>query len=277
MSLEAVGWEFGIGGFSSSFGSADRWGDFSMSSSKMMRSVGAASFAILGAVACSKPAPAPPPPPTPVDVVEVIVRDVPVTMESIGETIGASTVEVRARVEGFLENVHFREGSRVTRGQVLYTIDSRPFAVALTQARANLAQAEAQLAKARRDVARLGPLAEQNATPRVDLDNAVAAEAAAAAAVAASAAVVERAQLDLSYTQITAPTEGLVGRTEFQAGNLVGRGQPTLLTTISRTDPIHVRFSVSERAYLEFARKLAAGGSAGEGRLELVLTDGSLH
>lgn len=248
-----------------------------MSSGNVARSVGVASFVILGAVACSKPAPPPPPPPSLVDVAEVAVRDVPVIVESIGETIGASTVEVRARVEGFLDKVHFREGSRVTRGQVLYTIDPRPFEVTLSQARANLAQAEAQLAKARRDVTRLGPLAEQNAIPRVDFDNSIAAEAAAEAAVAASAAVVERAELDLSYTTITAATDGLVGRTELQAGNLVGRGQPTLLTTISRTDPIHVRFSVSERAYLELARKLAAGGSAGEGRLDLVLTDGSLH
>lgn len=222
------------------------------------------------------PPPSPPPPPS-VEVAEALVRDVPVTMESIGETVGASTVEVRARVEGFIQEVHFREGSRVTQGQLLYTIDPRPFEVSLAQARASLAEAEAQLVKARQDVARLRPLAEQNAVPRSDLDNSVVAEAAARAAVDAATAVVERAELDLSYTTITAGTAGLIGRNEFSVGNLVGRGQPTLLTTISRTDPIHVRFSMSERAYLELARRVESDPSATRASLELLLSDGSVH
>jgi membrane fusion protein (multidrug efflux system) len=229
---------------------------------------------------CPEEAAPPPPPPVDVKVAEVLVRDVPVVIAAIGETRGNTEIEIRARVEGFIESVDYEEGSLVEKGQLLYTIDSQPFEEALAQAKAGQAEAEAQLARARQDVARYEPLVAKNAISREEYETAVALEKAAAAAVEAQEAVARRAEIDLSYTKVVAPEAGLAGRTEVYAGTLVGRGLSTLLTRISRMDPIHVRFSLAEREYLEFARK--AGSGVGDGKkegppFELVLDDGSVH
>jgi membrane fusion protein (multidrug efflux system) len=205
---------------------------------------------------------------------------VPLYVEAIGETRGNTEIEIRARVEGFVESVDYREGSLVAKGQRLYTLDARPFEARLAVARAGQAEAEAQLARARQDVARFEPLVAKNAISRQEYDTAVALEKAAAAALEAAKALVEQAEIDLSYTQVTAPEAGLAGRTEVYAGTLVGRGQSTLLTHISRTDPIHVRFSFPEQDYLAYARKRGRGVSDGTEAgppFELLLPDGSLH
>lgn len=237
---------------------------------------------VLMSCACDrKAAEAAPPPPPEVKVAAVVQRDVPVYMEAIGETRGNAENEIRARVEGFIETVEFKEGTQVQKGQLLYTIDPRPFETARAQAEASLAQAQADLARAHQDVARYEPLVAKNAISREDYETAVALEKAASAAVDASAAVVERTKIDLSYTKVVAPEDGLVGKTEVYPGTLVGRGQSTLLTRISRTDPIHVRMTVAERDYLELARRKAAGPE-GERRaddmpFELILADGTVH
>ena len=232
--------------------------------------------ATTGLSACrAKEATAPPPPE--VKVASVLRRDVPVYAEVIGQTRGSREVEITARVEGFLESVNFQEGSRVSKGQLLFTIDRRPFAAALDQTKGSLAQVEAQLGRANQDVARFRPLVEKNAIPRMDMDNALAAQATAQAAVAAARAVVERATLDLSYTSVTSPIDGLAGKVEVQPGNLVGRGQTTLLTRVSHVDPIHVRFSISERDYLHWARATAKGAMGPQLPLELILADGIVH
>jgi membrane fusion protein (multidrug efflux system) len=223
---------------------------------------------------------APPPPPPDVKVSKVLERDVPVYIEAIGETRGNTEIEIRARIEGFIESVDYKEGQLVKKGQLLYTIDSRPFETSLAQAKAGLAETEARLARAHQDVVRYEPLVAKNAISRQEYDNAVAVEHANTAGVEASKAVVEQAQTDLSYTKVLAPEDGLAGRTEVYAGTLVGRGQSTLLTRISRLDPIHVRFTFSERAYLELARKRGTGvdEKGGEGvPFELVLADGSVY
>jgi membrane fusion protein (multidrug efflux system) len=225
-----------------------------------------------------EPAQAPPPPE--VKVAEVLVRDVPVHVEAIGETRGNTEIEIRARVEGFIESVDYPEGSLVEQGQLLYTIDARPFQARVAATRAGLAEAEAQLARAHQDVVRYEPLVAKNAISREQYETAVALEKAAAAAVDAARAVVEQAEIDLSYTRVVAPEAGLAGRTEVYAGTLVGRGSSTLLTRISRVDPIHVRFSFPERDYLKYARKRAEGGAAQDGEaapFELLLADGSVH
>jgi membrane fusion protein (multidrug efflux system) len=239
-------------------------------------------FAIVSVLAgCeAKQEPAPPPPPPEVKVAVVLQRDVPVYVEAIGETRGNTEIEIRARVEGFIESVDYKEGSLVEKGQPLYTIDSRPFQAKLSASKATQAEAEAQLARAHQDVVRYEPLVAKNAISRQEYETAVSLEKAAAATVEATKAMVEQAQIDLSYTKITAPDTGLVGRTEVYAGTLVGRGQSTLLTRISRTDPVHVRFSFPERDYLALAQKSGHGvRQAGDDGppFEMLMPDGSVH
>lgn len=227
------------------------------------------------AAACGKgEAPAPPPPE--VQVATVLVRDLPIYIENIGQTLGSTEVEVRARVEGFLETVDFKEGSFVKKGDLLYTIDPRNLEAAVAKAKGDLAKANADLARASQDVARYKPLVALNAIPRQQYETSVAVESAARAVVDAAAASAANAQIDLNYTKVYSPIDGLAGKTEVKPGNLVGRGANTLLTTVSTIDPIHVRFTISEQDYLKFAR---AGGRADKpesekDRFELILADG---
>jgi len=235
--------------------------------------------ALLAGCEKEKVAAAPPPPPE-VKVAVVLQRDVPVHVEAIGETRGNTEIEIRARVEGFIETVDYKEGSLVTKGQLLYTIDPRPLEARLAATKAAQAEAEAQLARAHQDVARYEPLVAKNAVSREEYETAVSVEKAAVAARDAAQAVVKQSELDLSYTKVVAPEGGLAGRTEVYAGTLVGRGQSTLLTRISRIDPIHVRFSFPERDYLAYSRKggSAAASTAGSGvPFEIVLADGHVY
>lgn len=226
-----------------------------------------------------QPAPAAPPP-VPVIAAEVIVRDQPVYFESMAQALGSQDVEIRARVEGILEEVHFNEGTPVKAGDLLYTIDPKTLEANLDQAKGNLIQAEAALDKAERDVARLTPLWEKNAISRQMLDDALAAERSAKGSLNTAKAAVENTRIQLGYTEIRAPIDGIIGKTEVKSGNLVGRGQSTLLTTISSVDPIHFRYSVSEQEYLAWRRQHPAdleARAAASNVFELVLSDGTVH
>jgi membrane fusion protein (multidrug efflux system) len=188
---------------------------------------------------------------------------------------------LRARVEGFLQTVDFKEGNPVQKGQLLYTIDPSPFEAALAQAKGVQAETEAQLARARQDVVRYEPLVAKNAISREQYETAVAVQTAAEASVEAAKASAQKAAIDLGYTKVVAPESGLAGKTEVYPGTLVGRGQSTLLTHISQIRAIHVRFTISERDYLFYARRAAERGArdARTAKLpfELVLADGSVH
>ena len=219
--------------------------------------LGAACLALGGSPRCAKKQAAPPPAPA-VDVATVLQRDVPIYVEAVGQTRGSQEVEVRARVEGYIQSVNFTEGSPVPQGQLLFQIDPGPFEATLAQAKGQYAEAQAQLAKATQDVARYKPLAEKNAIPREDYETATSVAKAAEASVNAARAVMQRAEIDLGYTRVTAPVSGLVGKAEVKTGNLVGRGESTLLTAISNIDPIHVRVSIAERDYLTMVRKRLA-------------------
>jgi membrane fusion protein, multidrug efflux system len=212
-------------------------------------------------------------------VADVVQRDVPVYLELVGQTRGSQDVEIRARVEGYLDTVAFTEGSFVRKGELLYQIDPLPLQAALASAKANLATAQARLDKTNNDVNRLTPLAKQQAVSQQELDNALSAQDAARAQVDANKAAVEKATLDLGYARITAPLDGLVGTTQVKAGNLVGRGESTLLTTVSKTDPILFRAGISEAEYLRIAKKVVASGQkATKGaEIELLLADGTVH
>jgi membrane fusion protein (multidrug efflux system) len=230
-------------------------------------------------VGCGKKeAPAPPPPD--VKVATVLQKDVPIYVEAIGQTRGSTEIEVRARVEGFIQTIDFKEGNPVRKGQLLYTIDPSQYEAALAQAKGALAETEAQLARARQDVVRYEPLVAKNAISRQEYDTAVVVQRAAEAAVEASKAQAESAQINLSYTKVVAPENGLAGKTEVYPGTLVGRGQSTLLTHISQIGTIHVRFTIPERDYLYYARRRQEAGKADQAPqlpFELVLADGSAH
>src|SRR6185436_20193837 len=147
-------------------------------------------------------------PAIPVKVAAVVRRAVPEILESIGQTRGSTEVEVRARVEGFLDSVLFEEGRPVRKGEQLYEIDPKPFIAAVNRAKGVLASAQADLAKARQDVARYKPLVEKNAVSREEYETAQAMEQAAVAKVDAARAALESTQLELGYTKVASPIDG---------------------------------------------------------------------
>jgi len=247
------------------------------------RFVALAGLAALGAACAEAPQAAPPPPPE-VYVLPVVQKDVPTYLELVGQTRGYQDVEVRARVEGFLERVHFQEGSLVRAGAPLYDIDRKPLEAAVAAAKADQATAEARLAKAENDVARYTPLVAKQAVSQRELDDARAQRDAARSQVDAAKAGVDKATLDQGYTRIFSPISGLVGTTQVKAGNLVGRGENTLLTTISQIDPMIFEVGVTEADYLRIARRgLQNGKAPGRGGaspvegIELTLADGTKY
>jgi membrane fusion protein (multidrug efflux system) len=237
-------------------------------------------FAALGAAGCQEKQAPPPAAPPEVVVTSVVQQDVPIQMELVGQTKGSQDVEIRARVEGFLEDVAFTEGSVVRKGQVLYRIDRKPLEATLANSQADLATAQARLSKTTNDVNRYRPLVAQQAVSQQELDNAISAQTAAQAQVEAQKAKVEQSKIDLGYTTVTSPIDGMVGTTLVKAGNLVGRGDATLLTTISELDPILFRAGISEAEYLRLSRRVdelrkERGGAAVP--INLVLADGTVH
>ncbi len=235
-----------------------------------------AGFLVATAVACSKKE-APPPPPAEVLVAEVVQKDVPIYIELVGSTLGSEDVEIRSRVEGYLVSINFTEGSLVRKGQLLYKIDPQPFLVAIDQAKANLATAQAGLEKTNNDVARYKPLFEKQAVSKQELDNALSAQEAALAQVDARKAAVAQAQLDLGYTNITSPVDGVIGTTQKKVGSLVGRGE-TVLNTVSQLNPILFRCAIAEAEYLRLARRGADRDKSLEKKfgVELILADGTV-
>ena len=239
--------------------------------------VAAATTAAL-TIACEKPAPVPPQAPE-VYVAGVVHKDVPEYLVLVGQTQGFQDVDIRARVEGFLETVNFREGSFVHKGDLLYQIDRKPLEAVLAAANAELGTAEARLEKTNNDVARYTPLVAKQAVSREELDNARAAQNAARSQVEAARAAVDEATLNLGYTRVTSPIDGLIGTTQVKAGNLVGRGDATLLTTVSQIDPMIFRVGVTEADYLRVIKR--EPGRTGEAPraagIELTLADGTVH
>lgn len=265
-----------------------------------------------------------PPPPT-VVVAPVQQKTVPIYGEYVGQTKAYETVEIRARVEGVLQRVYFREGTPVRKGALLFTIDKAPFEASLQSAKAVLAKSEADLAQARQrtdviqaeaeladaeavhskteqDLNRIRPLAREKAVTEIELDAAIAAEKSAraqvkarranltnlqaavkytieraAAEVSAARARIRQAELDLGYTDIYAPISGIIGFKNVDVGNLVGRGDATLLATISSSDPLLVDVSLSEVEFLSLIDPNRGDRQRGGARIEMVLANDVPH
>ena len=221
--------------------------------------------------------------PAPVDVTVVITeaRDTPVVAEFVAKTASSRRVEIRSRVEGFLEERLYTEGSLVEPGQPLFQMDRKPFEAQLQAAKAERSQQEARLETARANLDRVRPLAEQNAVAKKELDDAIGTYRAAAAAVEAAKARVGQAELDLGYTTIYSPVLGLSSYADKREGAYVGAGTGSLLTYVAQIDPMWVEFSVSENYLLKSRRSMNEGKTTGpEGDnyvVEIILADGTVY
>jgi membrane fusion protein (multidrug efflux system) len=246
-----------------------------------------------GLLGCGEKKPPPPPPPT-VLVAPVLKEDVPVYAEYVATVNGYLNIEIRARVAGFLQTQDYKDGAYVKAGTLLFTIDPRQFQASVLQAQGDLAQAQALLTRSNITVSRYRPLAAKQAISQQDLDNAIAAQESAVGQVQTAKAGLEQAKLNLSYTKIYSPVDGIVGTTQVNIGNLVGQGTPTLLTTVSQVEPSKVIFNASETDYLRYAARARAveqqdtdvvnlrlaelrDGGTGPGTLELILADNSVY
>ena len=237
-------------------------------------------------IACTADTPPQAPPPE-IKVVQVVQRDTRIMQDFVGQTRGSTDIPIRARVEGFLESRNFREGRSVEEGQLLYTIDPRPFRTKVAAAEGMLAEARTMLAKARADLSRIKPLAEMKAVSQQDLDASVAQRDAALGSVQAYEAQLELANIELGYTKILSPINGFIGISMAEVGEFVGASpNPVVLNYVSLTDPIRVRFAINERDYLRLSRALAKRRRGGDDRpddetsvnsVQLILADGSIH
>ena len=223
---------------------------------------------------CSKGPQQAPQPPT-VEVMTIIQKDVPVYREWIGTLDGMVNATIRAQVQGYLIKQNYREGDLVRKGQVLFEIDPRTFQAALEQAKGQLAAQQARWTTAKANLSRIKPLAEQNAVSKKDLDDSIGTEQSARAAVLSAQATVDKAQLDLGFTKITSPVDGIAGLAKAQIGNLVGPGATEELTTVSTVNPIKVYFQLSEQEYIMAAQRSASSREAKEA--QLILADGSVY
>src|SRR3954451_7032576 len=243
------------------------------------------------------------PPPPEVEVASVEQRDVTIYEQWIGTLAGHVNAEIKAQITGYLVTRNYNEGSYISKGQLLFQVDPRPFQAALDRAKGQLAQAQARLLqdqaqlavaeatqrKTQLDVARYTPLAQASAVSRQDFDDAVqtnlaneaqvqaanAAIVAAKAQIQADQAAVETASINLGFTRIVSPIHGIVGIAQAQVGDLVTSGSGAL-TTVSTLDPIRDYFTVSEQEYLELRKRLSTSEAA-RWRLQLILADGTTY
>ena len=232
--------------------------------------------------ACGAP---PKPDMTPRVVTTPVVTDtVPVYREYVGQVYGRQDVPIRARVEGWIEGLHFSEGTLVKEGQLLYTIDPQPFEEQVARMKSEVAAARINATKAKSDLDRYEPLAAINAVSQSDLDAARASYGASEAQVDAAEANLRVAHIQLGYTRVTSPIDGLIGKTAARRGEFVGRSpNPVIINTVSAIDSVRVQFFLSERDYLYTARRAmqrrsdTAHAPRAHVEFELLLADGSRY
>jgi membrane fusion protein (multidrug efflux system) len=252
-------------------------------------------LAVVAMAGCTKSTQAAAPQSVDVEVVQVEQKDIPIYGQWIGTLDGFVNADVKAQVTGYLLKQEYKEGSFVRKGQLLFQIDPRPFQAVLDQAKAQLAQAKGQLVnaeanerKSQLDVEKYTPLAQQQAATQQDLDNAIQTNLAnhatvetSKASIQAAAAAVETAQINLNFTRVVSPIDGIAGLAQNQVGDLVSTSSSAPITTVSTVDPIKVYFTPSEQEYLAFTRQYptVASREAEERRMpmELILADGTTY
>ena len=218
-------------------------------------------------------------PPAQVSVITVEPKTLPADFEYTGQTLGSREVEVRARVTGILLTRNFVEGSAVTKGQSLYTIDPAPFMAAVARAEADVAGAEARLGQAKKNAARMKPLYADNAVSQKEYDDSVSAEAISDADLKSAQARLTEARLNLMYTKVESPVSGIAGRSQRSEGTLVS-GPDVLLTSVTQIDPIWVSFGVPDNEQLRINSEREAGRlelpKGGSFEVSVKLADGTM-
>jgi membrane fusion protein (multidrug efflux system) len=235
---------------------------------------------LVGLAGCAKEEKAPPAQPLQVTAVSVTPRDTPVSFEFVAQTESSREVEIRARVDGFLDKRLYTEGTMVRAGQPLFQMDRKPFEAALQSAEGQLEQQRAKLAVAEANLRRVRPLAARNAVSKKELDDAIGMERSSRAAVLAAEGEVRTARLNLGYTTIASPLRGLSSFAKKQEGSYLTAGEQGMLTTVSQVDPIWVNFSISENELLSYRDQIAKGRlkfpPEQKFEVEVVLADGSV-
>lgn len=241
---------------------------------------------LISAISCNTDTSKNPPPPD-IPVIKVIQKEIHIYREFVGQVYGLLDIPIRARVEGYLEGIHFQEGRRVNKGQLLYTIDSQPFRAEVAAQESKLAETKTYLVNAENELARYKPLAEINAVSKSDLDAAQARRDAAVSSVEAAEANLELAKINLGYCSIHSPIGGLIGKTEAKEGEFVGREpNPVILNTVSKIESMRIQFFITEGEYLALVKELQLENreNPSEGNeprqrdnMELILADGSTY
>ena len=223
-------------------------------------------------------------PPQKINVYQVVPKTVPIYEEFVGQIYGEKDIPIRARVDGYIEGIHFEEGSRVKKGDLLYVIDPAPFVEAVVAKQSMVAQAKTMLAQTESDLKRIKPLAAIDAVSQRELDMAQAQRDAAVSSLDAAKADLNVANINFSYTKIVSPIDGVIGRTLAREGEYVGKDpNPVILNTVSNIESIRVQFFLSENEYLRAARSYADESKNKIQRnkdvveVQLILSDGSLY
>ena len=230
-------------------------------------------------ISCKKEV-APEAKPLEISVAKVLQQDVRLESEFTGQTFGQSDIQINPRVDGVIESLNFKEGSVVTKGQLLYTIDPLPFQAKVNEAEGSLAEVEARLAKTKSDYDMMVPLAKMNAVSQRELIAAKAAYNASIASIKATKANLENAKIELGYCRILAPISGLIGISKVRVGDYVHPGAASVLNTISDLGDVRVRFTMSEQEFLRIFREITKKNSSlvGAGKsVSLLLSDGSVY
>ena len=225
-------------------------------------------------------------PPQPFEVYEIQAKSVPIYEEFVGQIYGEKDIPIRARVEGFLEGIHFDEGERVKKGQLLYSIDPDPFQEKVVAEESKVSEAQTVLVQAESDLRRIEPLAAMDAVSQQELDMAVSKRDAAISSLEAAKANLNIAKINKGYCKMYAPIEGIIGKTNAREGEFVGKDpNPVILNTVSQLRAIRVQFFLTEPDYLKIARAYLTAEEMemrrveGDDRaeLELILADGTLY
>jgi membrane fusion protein (multidrug efflux system) len=218
--------------------------------------------------------------PMEVPVVQVMQQNVALESEYTGQTYGNSDVEIRTRVEGWVESMNFKEGSMVTKGQVLYTIDDLPYRNMVDEASSALSEAKTMMIKAKNDLDRIDPLARIGAVSQRELVAAQATYDASVAKVESCQASLDNARIELGYCRVTAPISGMIGISTVKVGDYVNKGPQFIINTVSSIDNIRVRFTISEKEYLRITRLMQVMkiklGEKGD-NVKMTLSDGSTY